>query len=267
MKKIKKSLLALAILVGTCAAPVAALNSLGQDITDESGNVVSSDAKKTESSGGGFYDIVFGSGTVGMLLWFALFGDGMLAIYFSVDCSIMIKPERLMPARLIDKVKEAMDQGDIVAAMEACQNTPSCMSNILLAAFQHVEEGFDVIQEAVNAASDLEQEKMNQRLNWISVCGNLGPSLGLLGTVQGMILTFQALASGGAGDASALASSIGQALWTTAGGLIVSIPSITAFYSLRNKANRLVLRMTATTMEFLNGLRNVEVAPEDGAQA
>ncbi len=266
MKKIKKSLLALAILVGTCAAPVAALNSLGQDITDDSGNVVSSDAKKTESSGGGFYDIVFGSGTVGMLLWFALFGDGMLAIYFSVDCSIMIKPERLMPARLIDKVKEAMDQGDIVAAMEACQNTPSCMSNILLAAFQHVEEGFDVIQEAVNAASDLEQEKMNQRLNWISVCGNLGPSLGLLGTVQGMILTFQALASGGAGDASALASSIGQALWTTAGGLIVSIPSITAFYSLRNKANRLVLRMTATTMEFLNGLRNVEVAPEDGAQ-
>ena len=270
MKKIKKSLLALAILAGTCAAPVAALTSLGQEMVDESGNAVSQDTKKNESkSAGGFYDIVFGSGTVGMLLWFALFGDGMLAIYFSVDCSIMIKPERLMPARLIEKVQTAMSQGDIVAAMEACQNTPSCMSNILLAAFQHVEEGFDVIQEAVNAASDLEQEKMNQRLNWVSVCGNLGPSLGLLGTVQGMILTFQALASGGAGDAAALASSIGQALWTTAGGLIVSIPSITAFYSLRNKANRLVLRMTATTMEFLNGLRNVEVAgdEEGGAEA
>jgi len=146
--------------------------------------------------------------------------------------------------------------------MEACQNTPSSMSNILVAAFQHVEEGFDVIQEAVTAASDLEQEKLMQRLNWVSVCGNLGPSLGLLGTVQGMILTFQALASGGAGDAAALASSIGQALWTTAGGLIVSIPSITMFYVLRNKMNRLVLRMTAVTMEFLNGLRNVSVEGE-----
>ena len=104
-----------------------------------------------------------------------------------------------------------------------------------------------------------------QRLTWISVCSNLGPSLGLLGTVQGMILTFQALAQGGAGDAAALASSIGQALWTTAGGLIVSIPTITVFYSLRNNANRLILRMTAVTMEFLNGLRNVEVAPEEGA--
>ena len=102
-----------------------------------------------------------------------------------------------------------------------------------------------------------------QRLTWISVCSNLGPSLGLLGTVQGMILTFEALAQGGAGDAAALANSIGQALWTTAGGLVVSIPSITAFYSLRNNANRLILRMTAVTMEFLNGLRNVEVAGEE----
>jgi biopolymer transport protein ExbB/TolQ len=60
-----------------------------------------------------------------------------------------------------------------------------------------------------------------------------------------------------------LAASIGQALWTTAGGLIVSIPSITLFYMLRNTANRLILRMTAVTMELLNSLRNVEVATDD----
>ena len=267
MSKLKKSLAAIAIVIGTCTAPIAAISTFGQELTTDDGTVVSQDTKGSSSSkGGGFYDIVFGSGTVGMLLWFALFGDGALAIYFAIDCFILIKPDKLMPTRLIDKVQEAMGQGDIVAAMEACQNTPSSMSNILVAAFQHVEEGFDVIQEAVTAASDLEQEKLMQRLNWVSVCGNLGPSLGLLGTVQGMILTFQALASGGAGDAAALASSIGQALWTTAGGLIVSIPSITMFYVLRNKMNRLVLRMTAVTMEFLNGLRNVSVeGGEEGA--
>ena len=261
MSKARKSLMAFMILVGTCVAPMAALQSMGQELTStDSGEAVSANtAQSSGKKGGGFVDIVFGSGVVGMLLWFALFGDGALAIYFSVDCFILIKPEKLMPARLIDQVQKAMSEGDIVAAMEACQNTPSVMSNILTAAFQHVEEGFDVIQEAVNAASDLEQEKLMQRLTWVSVCSNLGPSLGLL------ILTFQALAQGGAGDAAALASSIGQALWTTAGGLIVSIPTITVFYSLRNNANRLILRMTAVTMEFLNGLRNVEVAPEEGA--
>ena len=262
MNKMKKSLLAMSIVVGTCVAPMAAMQSLGQELTNEAGEKVDANAAKPQQkSGGGFYDIVFGSGIVGMILWFALFGDGALAIYFAIDSSVLIKPDKLMPKKLMDGVQGAMAEGDVVKAMEICQQNPSAMSSIVMAAFQHIEEGFEAIQEAVTAASDLEQEKIQQRLNWISVCGNLGPSLGLLGTVQGMILTFQALASGGAGDASALASSIGQALWTTAGGLIVSIPSITIFYSLRNKANRLILKMTALTMEILNGLRNVSVDP------
>ena len=262
MKKTRKTILALAVLFGTSIAPMAAYQSLGQELTATDGGApVEANAMNQKKSGGGFFDIVFGSGIVGMILWFTLFGDGALAIYFSIDSSVLIKPDRLMPKRLMDSVQSAMAEGDVVKAMEVCQQNPSAMASIVMAAFQHIEEGFEAIQEAVTAASDLEQEKIQQRLNWISVCGNLGPSLGLLGTVQGMILTFQALAAGGAGDASALANSIGQALWTTAGGLIVSIPSITVFYSLRNKANRLILKMTAMTMEILNGLRNVSVDP------
>lgn len=265
MKKARKSLMAFMILVGTCVAPMAALQSMGQELTDESGQTVEANANAAPKSGGGFYDIVFGSGVVGFLLWAGLFADGAFAIYFSIDCMILIKAEKLMPQRLIDQVQKAMSEGDIVAALEACHNTPSCMSNILTSAFQHVEEGFEVIQEAVTAASDLEQEKLMQRLTWIAVCGNLGPALGLLGTVQGMILCFQALAAGGAGDPASLANSIGQALWTTAAGLCVSIPAQAIFYSLRNNANRLILRMSAVTMEFLNGLRNVEIAAEGEA--
>lgn len=267
MNKIKKSLMAMMILIGTCVAPIAALQSMGQELTDANGNAVAQDASSGSKSSGGFAEIVFGTpgnrNYVGTLLWFTLFGDFAAFIYFALDSSVLIKPDKLMPKKLIDQVQRAMAEGDIGAAITSCENTPSCMSNILVSAFQHVEEGFDVIQEAVNGASDLEQEKLQQRINWVSVCGNLGPSLGLLGTVQGMILTFEALSSGGAGDASALANSIGQALWTTAGGLIVSIPAITTFYVLRNKANRMILQMTAMTMELLNGLRNVQVAGEE----
>jgi biopolymer transport protein ExbB len=154
-----------------------------------------------------------------------------------------------------------MAEGDVVKAQSACASEPSPMANILAAAFQHVEEGFDVIQEAVDAAADLETERIMQRLTWISVCSNLAPSLGLLGTVQGMILCFATLASG-VPDIGALAGNISQALWTTAGGLVVSIPSLTIFYSIRNNANRLILRMTALTMELIKDLRNVEVEAE-----
>ena len=120
MNKIKKSVLAMSILVGTCVAPMAAFQSFGQELTDAAGNKVDANAAKKESTGG-FYDIVFGSGIVGMLLWFALFGDGALAIYFSIDSSILIKPDKLMPKKLMDGVQAAMAEGDVVKAMEVCQ--------------------------------------------------------------------------------------------------------------------------------------------------
>ena len=273
MKKMQKTVMAAIMMLGLVVAPVTASVAMAQDAAPAAqqqggGDLVGADGKavdpsQQQKSGGGFFDIVFGSGIVGTILWFALFGDGAMAIYFAVDCFVLIKPQKLMPASLISNVQSAMAEGDVMKALKACENEPSAMSNILSTAFQHVEDGYDVIQEAVNGAADLETERLMQRLTWISVCSNLGPSLGLLGTVQGMILTFQALASGGAGDASMLANSIGQALWTTAGGLIVSIPTITLFYSLRNKANRLIMRMTALTMELLKGLRNVEVVDEN----
>ncbi|MDO5319074.1 MAG: MotA/TolQ/ExbB proton channel family protein [bacterium] len=273
MKKMQKTVMAAIMMLGLVVAPVTASVAMAQDAAPAAqqqggGDLVGADGKavnpeESKKSSGGFFDIVFGSGIVGTILWFTLFGDGAMAIYFAVDCFVLIKPQKLMPASLISNVQSAMAEGDVMKALKACENEPSAMSNILSTAFQHVEDGYDVIQEAVNGAADLETERLMQRLTWISVCSNLGPSLGLLGTVQGMILTFQALASGGAGDASMLANSIGQALWTTAGGLIVSIPTITLFYSLRNKANRLIMRMTALTMELLKGLRNVEVLDEN----
>jgi len=270
MKQMRKNVTAAMFFFGLVVAPITATVAMAQDaqpaadLVDASGKPVDSNSAPAKK-GGGFFDIVFGSGAVGTILWFSLFGDAAAAIYFAVDCWVLVKPQKLMPQVLIANVQNAMAEGDVVKAMKVCEQSPSPMANILAAAFQHVEEGFEVIQEAVNAAADLETERLMQRLTWISVCSNLGPSLGLLGTVQGMILTFQALSAGGAGDTSALASSIGQALWTTAGGLIVSIPSITIFYSLRNNANRLILRMTAVTMELLNGLRNVEVVGDEGA--
>jgi biopolymer transport protein ExbB len=198
---------------------------------------------------------------VGVILWAALFGCGAAAIYFIVDSSILIRPQKIMPQTLINKVKGAMAEGDVMKALHACESEPGPMANILSAGFSHVEEGFEVIQEAITAAADLETERIMQRLTWISVCSNLSPMLGLLGTVQGMIMAFATLATG-APDVGALALAISQALWTTAGGLAIAIPAITFYYSIRNNANRLILRMEAMTMELIKDLRNVEVVSE-----
>ena len=279
MKKMQKTAMAAVLLLGLVGAPLAATVTMAQDaapaaaqqapasggsgLVDASGKEVT-DTQQKSGGGGGFLDIVFGSGALGVILWFALFGDGAAALYFVVDCWVLIRPQKLMPQSLINNVQGAMAEGDVMKALKACESEPSPMANILAAAFQHVEEGYDIIQESVNSAADLETERIMQRLTWISVCSNLAPSLGLLGTVQGMIMCFATLASG-VPDIGALAGNISQALWTTAGGLVVSIPSLTIFYSIRNNANRLILRMTALTMELIKDLRNVEVEGGDAA--
>jgi biopolymer transport protein ExbB len=154
-----------------------------------------------------------------------------------------------------------MAEGDVLKALQACDDDPGGLANVLSAGFSHVEEGFDVIEEAISTAADLETEKLMQKITWLSVVGNLAPMLGLLGTVQGMIGAFATLA-GGAPDVGVLALKISQALFTTAGGLAIAVPCVAFYYIFRNAANRIVLRMEALTMEMIKDLRHVEVVED-----
>ena len=208
-----------------------------------------------------FYQVLFGSGPLGFLLWVALFAAMGYYVYLLVDSSILVRASKIMPQGLITNVESAMKEGDVVKALQFCENDPTPMAHILSAGFSHVEEGFEVIEQAISTAADMEIERLNQHLTWFSVDSNIAPMLGLLGTVQGMIMAFANI-SGGAPDFGVLAVNISQALWTTAAGLCTAIPCVVTFYLFRNKANRIVLQMEAITMELVKDLRNVEVVAE-----
>lgn len=218
-------------------------------------------AVETNIGSGKFISVVLASGPWGVTLWLALFAAGGTCIYFVVDCAITVRVKRIMPESLINSVTQSMVEGDVLKALKNCENEPGPMANILTAGFSHVEEGFDVIQEAVATSADLETEKIMQKLTWLSVVGNIAPMLGLLGTVQGMINAFANL-SQGAPDVGILAINISQALFTTAGGLSIAVPCVAFYYSFRNTANKIVLRMEAITMELIKDLRNIEVVEE-----
>lgn len=214
--------------------------------------------KKSNTS---FFAVLTGSGALGFILWLALFGCGGAGVYFAVDCGITVRAKKILPQNLVDNVTSAMAEGDVLKALNFCENEPGPLANVLTAGFSHVEEGFEIIQEAIATAADLETEKLMQKITWLSVCANLAPMLGLLGTVQGMIMAFGNIAMG-APDVGVLAMNISQALYTTAGGLVIAIPCVNAFYIFRNTANKIVLRMEAMTMELIKDLRNVEVVSE-----
>ncbi len=209
--------------------------------------------------GATFIDVITGSGFLGVLLWVAIFLASIAGIAFIVDAFITVKAAKIMPPTLVSRVQSAMEQGDVMKALQHCEEEPSPFANILSAGFSNVEEGFETIQDAVAVAAEMEGEKLMQRINYLNVVGNLAPMLGLLGTVQGMIAAFAGLASAGAAGGGALALSISQALYTTAFGLFIAIPALAFFYFFRNRASTIILSMEMLTLEEIKILRNVEV--------
>ncbi len=211
-----------------------------------------------------FLSVVISSGFIGVLIWLGLLGSSIAATALSVDGLIRIREEKISPPALIAKVRQAMTTGDLALAMRSCAEHPSPFANILATGFNNIREGFEIIQDAVGVAADIETERLMQRVLYINVQVAVAPMLGLLGTVQGMILAFHSLATmqAGAAQQAMLALNISQALWTTAAGLIIALPALTVFTMLKNKAAKIILNMEAMTLEMTKGLKNVEVVEE-----
>ncbi len=250
------------------AMGLAAIASLGIALSvwaQEAAPAQEEKAATKESTGLGFVEVVGSSGWFGVVLWLALGACSVAAVALAIDSFITIKDKKIAPEDLVTLVREAMEQGDVMKALKHCEEHPTPLANILTAGFSNVQEGFDVIQDVVGVAADMESEKLMQRVAYLNVCANLAPMLGLLGTVQGMILAFGNIAGSqmGAAQTGLLAKNIAQALWTTAGGLVIAIPAISFYTYFKNRATKIILSMESLTMDLIKSLRNVEVVAEE----
>lgn len=258
MMKALRWLLAVTLVAGCCMAVPATAQ-------DDAALPAEAEVEAAGDDGGtGFLTVIIGGGFLGIMLWSALFATSLAGIYLIIDSFVKIRETKIMPPVLVEKVREAMEHGDLMQAIEHCKTEPGVMANILMAGFSNVEEGFDVIQDVINAVADLESEKLLQKVTYLSVVSNLAPMLGLMGTVQGMILAFATLGTqqAGAAQQALLALNISQALYTTMAGLSVAVPAVAFYYFFRNRANSIILTMVITTIDLIKDLRNVEVVEE-----
>jgi biopolymer transport protein ExbB len=212
-------------------------------------------------STGGLLEIITRAGWFGVFIWLLLLACSVGCVALVVDSLITIRPVRVSPLELADKVRAAIAQGDLLKAINECEVTPCPLSTILTAGFANVQEGYEVVQDSVSIAADQEAERMLQRVTYLSVISNTGPMLGLIGTVQGMIFAFFTLGTmqAGAAQQAMLAINISHGLWATAVGLSVAVIATIFYFFFKNKAMRLILNMEALTLDLTKTLRNVEV--------
>ncbi len=245
------------------AAPAAAAAPAGEAAAGTL-EVEGGAAKAASHSEGGFLEIITRAGWFGMVIWGSLIICSIISVALIVDSFVNIKDIKIMPPDLISNVRSSMEQGDLLKAIQHCDSSPGALANILKAGFAQVEEGYEVVQDAIGVAADLESEKLLSRVTYLSVISNTTPMLGLIGTVQGMIMAFFTMGTmeAGAAQQSMLAVNISHGLWATAIGLGTAVPATIFFYYFKNRAMNTILRMEALTLDLIKSLRNVEVVSE-----
>jgi len=241
------------------AAPTAGAPATGLELTPE--EAAKHKGQKSELN---IVQIIIHSGFFGILIWLTLVTCSIISVALTVDSFVNIREKKIAPPELVEAVRAAMSQGDLMKALQECEQKPGPLSHVLTAGFSNVKEGYEVIQDSVGIAADIEAEKMLQRVTYLSVIANTTPMLGLIGTVQGMIMAFLNLGTQAAGAAqqAMLATNISHGLWATAVGLGTAVPATIFFYYFKNKAMRIILGMEALTLDLIKSLRNVEVVED-----
>ncbi len=217
---------------------------------------VTVNADVSESAPSGFFQILFSGGTPGVIIIVLLLLLSVYSAYLIVDHFLTIRRSDLIPDGLADIVRQSLITGDIRGAQQACKEKPSFLAFVLMHGIAELEFGWSAVEKSLEDALAEQSARLFRKIEYLSVIGNIAPMIGLLGTVIGMIMAFQNVASTqGTASAPQLAEGIYQALVTTVGGLIVAIPSIGAFAVFRNRIDQFVAEAAYVTQHVFAPLR------------
>lgn len=190
-------------------------------------------------------------------IWmYPILACSLAAVGFGAYAAIMVRKARIMPPPLVARLNQMLAERKVTETFRFCQSDPSPLAAVVGAAL--VKANFNAemfnksaMEAAAAEALYTEETKLGVWVNYLNVCAQIAPMLGLLGTVVGMIEAFDQLAAGKA-EPSDLASGIGVAMLTTAGGLIVAIPAMSAYFWFRGNLTRIFTDMTRTVSNMLD---------------
>ena len=131
-------------------------------------------------------------------------------------------------------------------------SSDSFLGRVLAAGIKKLPSGVPNAQRAMELANEDATMELEHRTTYLATIGTLGPMIGLLGTVYGMIRSFQAIATAGSNpQATQLAAGISTALFVTLEGIALSVPAIAFYAYFRNRIARLSLEAQVTSESLL----------------
>jgi len=200
----------------------------------------------------------------GGILMLPLLGCSFVLAAFGIERVVSLRTGSVLPRVFVDRFLEQLEAGehDRESALEACEANGSPASAVAAAAVRRWGRPAVEIEQAVIDAGEREIARLGRYRRVFSAIASTAPMLGLLGTVFGLIRSFNDVASAGAmGRPDLLAKGFGEALITTAMGLLVAIPAMVIHSWLTSRVETLAMKLDEVSQRVVD-----QIALESGGK-
>lgn len=186
--------------------------------------------------------------------------DFMALIALVLILGLVLCLERIIYLNLADnnyeaflrKIEEALNRGDMNGAKEIARNTRGPVASIAYQALMRFDQGIDVVERSIVSYGGVQGGLLEKNLSWITLFIAIAPSLGFLGTVVGMVMSFDKIEKVGDISPTVVAGGMKVALITTIGGLIVAM-ILQVFYNyILSKVESILNRMEDASITLVD---------------
>ena len=163
-----------------------------------------------------------------------------------------LQRKKVLPPQLIPQIWQLAQNKQINDSTIRQLRANSPLGIVLAAGLVNRNHGRDIMKTSIEETGRQVVHELERFLNTLGTIALISPYLGLLGTVTGIIEIFSAMGANGLGNPAVLASGIGIALITTAGGLVVAIPSVFFHRYFERLIDGYVLKMEEESLKLID---------------
>jgi biopolymer transport protein ExbB len=203
----------------------------------------------------------------GWAMW-PLAACSLLGLALAIERGLALRRSQIIPSGFMAGLEKVYNgRGDTGAAVEYCKKHPSTISRIMAAGIRKVPSGGAATEQAVADQGATEVARLRRNLRLLHGIAAITPTLGLLGTVWGMIGAFEAATTEGLGSHSEhLTRGIYESLVATMTGLMIAVPVLLCYYIYLGIIDRTVLELNDTAQAFFEKTEKPETVREPEPQ-
>jgi biopolymer transport protein ExbB len=192
------------------------------------------------------------SGPIGLFLL-------CLSVYFTalvIRLFMEYRVSEAVPTPLVEKLEAAIRDKKFQDAYDVCKENDSFLARLVRVGIANLPNGRPEAKEAMLATSEEIVTGLEMKISYLATIGTLGPMIGLVGTVWGMIRSFQTIATAGGEQPrpEKVAEGISTALFITLEGITLSVPAIFFFAFFRNRISQMTMEANKVADRTISSL-------------